>query len=195
MAGLDGIAALGHAMRAALGPDADLCMALEDWRKGYYQLRVRQDSSRYLCATALGPEFGVRISKPECIMFGAANAPAQFCRVNAAVLQIVAFYFATPAIPHVDDDIIIETIGAVASARQASVLVHDLREFQLSPERVVPRIDSGPRGAWNRRASRDSLWCRVGLGNHSQGPSAWHPCACSPANLQIFFEKWIDAVA
>ena len=113
-------------------------MAREDWRKGYYQLQVSQDSSRYLCATAWDPERGVRIFRPERITFGPANAPAQFCRVATAVLQIVAFFFATPAIPHVDDDIFIETVGAMASARRAVVLVHDLLGFQLSAEKAVP---------------------------------------------------------
>ena len=138
MAGVDGVAELGREMRASLGNAVDLCMAREDWWKGYFQLLVSQESSRYLFAAAWDPKQGVRIFKPQRITFGPADAPPQFCRVDTAVLQIVAHYFIVPAVPHVDDDIIIETVDAMASARRALILVHEKLGFRLSPGKAVP---------------------------------------------------------
>ena len=136
MAGVDGVAGLGRALRAALGSDVDLCMAREDWWKGFYQL-VSRDSARYLCATAWDPELGVRIFEPARITFGPANAPPQFCRLDTAIVQIAAYYFAVPAVPHVDDDVIIETPKALPSARKALILVRGILGFELSPGKAV----------------------------------------------------------
>ena len=58
------------------------------------------------------------------IMFGGAGSAFQFCRFGTEVLRIAAEWFAILTIPHVDDNIIVETQDAMASARRALVIMH-----------------------------------------------------------------------
>ena len=60
MAGVDGVAELGRALRNAIGEQVKLRMASEDWRTGYFQLQAHSSSAKLLCATAWDPLYGIR---------------------------------------------------------------------------------------------------------------------------------------
>ena len=138
MAGVDGIAAAGRALRAALDPSQCICMAREDWRSGFYQLPIHPSSARLLCAAAWDPDLGVRVFCPRRLGFGGAGAPYQFCRVATAALQILSAMFWVPALPHVDDDIMLDTPEAMPSARAAHVVLYSALGVQLSRQKAVP---------------------------------------------------------
>jgi hypothetical protein len=143
MAGIDGVAALGCEMRRRLVADANLCMARKDWRSGFFQLPLNETSSKLLCAAAWDPDLGGRIFRPRKVFFGGAGGPPQFCRVATAVLHIAAELFLIPSVPHVDDNIIIEAVEAMQSARQAIVFLHDSIGFELAADKAAPsRVDA-----------------------------------------------------
>ena len=138
IAGVEGIVSLGKALRAALGKDAELVMAREDWTNGYFQVGQSQESSHLFCATAWDSQQGIRIFRPKRLLFGPSGSPYQFCRVETAVVQITCEMFAVPAVPHVDDNITLETVGGMPSARRAMLAVHEALGFQLSAKKAVP---------------------------------------------------------
>lgn len=147
MAGVDGILSLGHQLQSALGPNVELVMAREDWVNGYFQVGSDPESANLFCATAWDPVMGIRIFRPNRLLFGPARAPFHFCRVETAVLQIVCEMFMVPAVPHVDDNITLETVAGMPSARRAMLVVHEALGFELSPCKAVPcraRLDGSP---------------------------------------------------
>ena len=148
MAGVDGVAAAGRALRSKFGIDKNLCMAREDWRSGFYQIPIQASSAQLLCAVAWDPELGVRVFRPRRLGFGGAGAPFQFCRVATAALHVLSAMFWVVALPHVDDTVLLDTTDAMPSARSAHVLLHRALGIELAEEKAVP-----PRsGPFNLRA-------------------------------------------
>ena len=137
MSGVNGIVDLGRNVQAAL-PLQALCMSREDWMHSFFQLDLDETSQHVYCATACDDALGIRIFKPLKILYGAANAPPQFCRVETAILTIVCELSAVPAVPHVDDNITVETVDAMATTGQAMVAVHEALGFKVSPAKAVP---------------------------------------------------------
>ena len=138
MAGVDGVAAVSKSLHKALGMQSNLVMAREDWRSGFYQIPIHPLSSRLLCAAAWDPSLGVRVFQPQRLGFGGAGAPYQFCRVATAAVQVLAHFFWVPAVPHMDDTVMLDTPAAMPSARQAHILLHTALGFELAEDKAVP---------------------------------------------------------
>ena len=58
-----------------------------------------------------------------------------FCKI---MTFFVATMFLVPAVPHVDDNIIVESVAGMQSARQAMVLVH--QNIRRSPDGQPTRL-------------------------------------------------------
>ena len=132
------------------------------------QLDLYETSQHVYCATACDDALGIRIFKPLKILYGAANRPPQSCKVETAVLTIMCELFAVPAVPHVDDNITVETVDAMATAGQAMVAVHVALGFKLSPAKAVPsrmRDDMGRNQIkWHVNWSKTWCYARRGVG-------------------------------
>ena len=121
-----------------LGSDAELCMAREDWRSGFFQAPLHPSSAQLLCAIAWDPDAGIRIFKPLKLGFGGAGAPYQFCRASYSTLQIISEMFWVPAVPHMDDYVIMDTCECMPSARQSVVLTMNALGFHLAEDKAAP---------------------------------------------------------